>query len=350
MPTRDRLLAALVAALWGANFIAIHLTLEHFPPLFSVALRFVVIAVPTCLFVPLPRVRWYWLVGYGFGFGTAQFGLLFLAIHTGMPAGLASLVLQTSAPFTVLLGALLLREKPRPRQLAGLALAVLGMGVIGWHRAEVAAVLPVLLTVLGALSWAFGNLCNRKALEGNTDGNAALRLTLWMSVVPPLPMFALSAIAEGPSTGWRALGTSVAGGTGWLALGGLAYIVLLGTILGSGLWTALMRRHPAGVVAPFSLLVPVVGMTLAWLLLGERPAVLEVVAGLVVVGGVLLGIPRRGGVAGRSTRIVDGGGDGDAGTQHTAGQVHPAAGTDPPRGVADRRGDRTAAGGDPLGP
>lgn len=284
---RDRLLAVLVAALWGVNFLAIDLGLRQFPPLLFVAARFAVIAIPTVLLVPRPKVRWYWVVGYGLGFGTAQFACLFIAIHIGMPVGLASLVLQASAPFTVLLGALLLRERLRRIQLIGILVAVAGMGLIVWHRAQAAAALPVLLTLLGALGWAIGNLCTRQAKPDDP-----LRLTLWMSVVPPVPMMVLSLLVEGGAADWHAL-ASVNSTTGWTAIGALAYIALLATVLGSGIWATLMRRHPAGVVAPFSLLVPVVGIAVSWLVLGERPAVVELLAGLAVVGGVLLGIPRR---------------------------------------------------------
>jgi O-acetylserine/cysteine efflux transporter len=281
---RDRLLAVSVAAIWGGNFIAIDFGLRHFPPLFFAALRFAVLAVPTVLLVPAPRVEWKWLVGYGLGFGTLQFAFLFIALHIGMPTGLGSLVLQASAPFTVLLGALLLRERISPVQACGIGLAVLGMIVIGWHRAQTAALLPVLLTLCAALGWALGNLCSRKANPPNP-----LHMTLWMSVVPPVPLFALSALTEGPWAGWQAVGTSLTASNGPLALAGLAYIVGLATVLGSGIWTTLMRRHPAGVVAPFSLLVPVLGFTLAWIVLGERPAAVELAAGAVVIGGVLLG-------------------------------------------------------------
>jgi O-acetylserine/cysteine efflux transporter len=287
VPTRDRLLAALVAVLWGCNFLAIHATIEHFPPLFAGALRFFVIAVPTVLLVPWPKVKARWLIGYGLGFGTLQFAFLFVGMDIGMPTGLASLVLQASAPFTVLLGAVLLREKVSLRQFTGITLAVAGMVAIAWHRAEYAALLPVVLTLLGALSWAAGNLCARQAQPQNP-----LHLTLWMSVVPPLPMFTLSMAFEGPTEQWEALSTLGTAG-GLTALGGLAYIVLIGTVVGSGIWTTLMRRNPAGVVAPFSLLAPVVGMTLAFLLLDERPAVVEIVAGVVVVTGVLLGSLQR---------------------------------------------------------
>ncbi|KAA5835998.1 EamA family transporter [Saccharopolyspora hirsuta] len=283
MNPRDRSLAVLVAVLWGANFIALDFGLGHFPPFFFAGLRFAVL-LPLLFFVPRPDVPWKWLLGYGLCFGALQFAFLFVAMNIGMPTGLASLVQQASAPFTVALGALLLRERITPVQIVGILTAVLGMVVIGWHRAQTAALLPMLITVCGAFSWALGNLCARKANPQNP-----LHLTLWISIVPPLPMFALSAAVEGPGAGWDALATVFDSPTGWYALGGLAYTSLLATIIGSGLWTTLMGRYPASRVAPFSLLVPIVGFTTAWLVLDERPHPVELAAGAVVVAGVLLG-------------------------------------------------------------
>lgn len=284
MPVRHRLLAVLVAVLWGVNFLAIHASLEQFPPFFLVALRWLALAVPTLLFVPRPTVAWRWILLYGLGFGILQFTFLYAAMAAGMPAGLASLVLQCSAPFTVLLGALVTREQLTGRRVAGVLVAVAGLGIVGAARSSAAALWPFLLTVLGGLGWAVGNLAVRRARS-----TQPMRLTLWMSVVPPLPMLALSLVVEGPeriadSLRLSSLGTS----RGVLAVLGLAYTCVLATALGTGLWAWLMARHPAGVVAPFSMLVPVTGLTSAWLVLGERPAPLEWVGGAVVVTGVLL--------------------------------------------------------------
>lgn len=286
MPLRHRLLAALVAVTWGLNFPAIHLSLEQFPPFFLVALRWTLIAVPTLLLVPRPRVAWRWLVGYGLGFGVLQFVFLYLAMDTGMPTGLASLVLQSSAPFTVLLAAALLRERLTPRQGLGVAVAVVGLGGIAVHRAGLdggATLLPVVLTLCGGLGWAFGNLCNRQARP-----DSPFRLMLWISVVPPLPMMALALALEGPDR-IRASLTGLTTPTGLAALGGLLFTVLVATLVGSGLWTWLMARHPSSVVAPFSMLVPVVGIGSSWLVLGEPTQPTELLLGLLVVGGVLLG-------------------------------------------------------------
>jgi O-acetylserine/cysteine efflux transporter len=286
VPVSHRLLAVAVAAIWGVNFLAIHASLTQFPPFFLVALRFILIAVPTALLVPRPKVRLRWLVGYGLGFGVAQFTFLYWGMAAGMPTGIASLVLQASGPFTLVLGGLLLRERVRGRQWVGIAIAVVGMVLVGFARAQVAALLPFLLVLAGGLGWAFGNLASRLAQPPNP-----LHLTLWMSVVVPVPMLALSLVFEGP----QQIGAALAGSFSAAAVPawvGLAYTCVIGTAVGSGIWTWLLARHPAGVVAPFSMLVPVVGIATAALVLGEVPGWLELVGGAVVVLGVMVGARR----------------------------------------------------------
>ncbi|WP_067454472.1 EamA family transporter [Nocardia alba] len=292
MTSRDRLFGLTVVVLWGLNFLAIRIGLDHFPPFFFVALRFAVIAIPVLIFIPRPAVRTRWLLLYGTGFGILQFAFLFTAMRTGMPTGLASLVLQSSAPFTVLLGAVLLRERLRPVQVAGLAIAVFGMVIIGADRMANATLLPVLLTLAGGLGWAFGNLGARMA-GADSPGYNPLHLTLWMSVVPVLPMLALSMAVEGPGTGFRAVGAAFSA-DGLPALGALAYIAVLATVCGSGLWTYLMSRYPAGTVAPLSLLVPVVGIGAAWAVLDEQPSAAALIGGAVVIAGAFAATTGRG--------------------------------------------------------
>ncbi len=289
MTTRDRLLGLTVVVLWGLNFIAIRVGLDHFPPFFFAALRFAVMAVPVVLFVKFPRVQMRWFLLYAVGFGFGQFAFLFLAMNLGMPTGLASLVLQTSAPFTVLLGVFFLRERLVPAQILGIAIAVAGIVVIGVDRAGhssigVGIVVPMVLTVLAGLSWAFGNIGSRLAQPDD-----ALRMTLWMSVVPPIPFLALSFATEGPRADLTSL-TTLGSSSGLIALVGLAYVVLLGTIAGSGLWTMLMKRYEASRVAPLSLLVPVVGISAAWLLLGEVPSGVEIAGAALVIAGCAAGV------------------------------------------------------------
>jgi O-acetylserine/cysteine efflux transporter len=287
MLLRHRLLALLVAVCWGVNFPATALALEHFPPLFLVALRFSLIAIPTLVFVPRPDVPFRWLLGVGLGIGTMQFAFLYLGMAAGMPAGLASIVLQASAPFTVIIAGVWLREKISTRQAVGIAVAVLGLAAIAFHRSQIAALLPVLLTLCGALGWAIGNVSTRKAQAPN-----ALHLTLWMSVIPPLPMLAIALVVEGPVR----IGASLATAFTLEALPavlGLLYVVVIATIVGYGIWNGLLKRYPSSTVAPFSMLVPVVGVLASWVAFGELIDLTELVAGAAVVAGVLVASYQR---------------------------------------------------------
>ena len=126
-----------------------------------------------------------------------------------------------------------------------------------------------------------GNICNRRA-----HTTEPIKLTMWMSVVPPVPMFLLSLAVEGPDR----IGDSFHGlatPTGLWAIAGLIYTVVVATIIGSGVWSWLMSRNPAGVVAPFSMLVPVVGMSAAFVVFGERVSIGELCGAVLVIIGVL---------------------------------------------------------------
>ena len=282
MNRRDVLLAAMIAAIWGLNFVAIHFALQQYPPIFLAFLRFALLAIPTLLFIRPPKVPLKWLLLYSLGFGIIQFVFLFLGMHLGMPAGLSSLVLQASAPFTVLLGWAVLKERISRVQWIGLAVALAGMGVIAAYRAQQAALVPLLLVLIGALGWALGNIASRQARP-----DSAFRFLMWMTVIPPLPLLAVSLLVEGPTEVWQAFTTSLTPATLVPNLG-LLYIIVCATIIGQGAWTVLLTRNPSSRVAPFSMLVPVFGILSAWLILDEVPPWIELMGAAGVIVGVLL--------------------------------------------------------------
>ncbi|ASJ75831.1 EamA family transporter [Granulosicoccus antarcticus] len=280
MPNTHRLLALLVAAIWGVNFLAIHASLEQYPPFFLAALRWTLIAIPTLLFIPRPQVPVRYLLGYGIGFGVLQFFFLYWGMAAGMPPGLASLVLQCSAPFTVILAALFTGELLGRTRVVGLALAVAGLTVVGSQRAGVDELWPFTLVILGGLGWAFGNLASRAAKPANP-----LQFTLWMSVVPPLPMLVLAAMWEGTDRIGQSLLTTF--DAPW-AIAGLVYTCVIATVAGSGIWTWLLSRYPASAVAPFSMMVPVFGLGSAAVVLGERINAIEFAGCLMILLGVVV--------------------------------------------------------------
>lgn len=290
MPVRHILLAVAVAAVWGVNFVVIHVGLDSFPPLLFAALRFLAVALPAVFFIQRPPVPVRYVAGVGLFLSAGHFGLLFSAMEAGMPAGLASLVLQLQAAFTVLLAVGLLAERPRPAQLAGVAVALAGIGVIVLGRTAEVPLLALLLTVGAAASWGLGNVITRVAQAPD-----ALALVVWSSLVPPIPLLALSLALEGPAQMRAAVTGADLGGL--LALG---YIVVASTFFGFGVWAWLLRRHEASKVAPFTLLVPVFGITTAWLALGEEPNAAEAAGAIVVLAGLALttgALRRRGGRA-----------------------------------------------------
>ncbi|HEY9291033.1 MAG TPA: EamA family transporter [Microlunatus sp.] len=281
MPLRDRLLALLVVLLWGLNFPATEIALEHFPPMLLVALRWTLLAIPAILFVPRPQVKLRWLLGTGAGIGLLQFAFLYAGMAAGMPSGLASLVLQASAPFTMLLAGFLLRERISRRQAIGICVAVLGLAAIAIYRAQVAALLPVILTLAGALGWAIGNVCSRQARAPKP-----MQLTMWMAVVPPVPMMILSLIFDGPDRIARSF-TTLTDPKAWISVLALLYIAVFAAVIGYGIWNTLLSRNPSSQVAPFSMLVPVIGVLSSWIAFGEGISLVELIAGAAVIGGVL---------------------------------------------------------------
>src|SRR5919204_267032 len=193
MSRRHTALAVVIAAVWGVNFVVIHAGLQHFPPLLFSALRFTFVALPAVFFVGRPGVRWYWVVAVGGSLGVVSFGLLFVGIDQGMPAGLSSLVLQAQVIFTVAFAAVALGERPRRAQLVGAAIALAGLAAIATDRAASAPIVPFVLVIGAAAAWGVANVCTRVAQP--PDG---LALMVWASLVAPLPLLALSFAFDGP--------------------------------------------------------------------------------------------------------------------------------------------------------
>lgn len=280
MSPRDMLLALAVALTWGLSFLAIRWGVDEVPPLLLTALRYLFAAIPAVFFVRRPAVDWRLLVGYGLAIGVGQFGLLFVAIKLGMPAGLSSLVIQLQVFFTILLAGVFFGERPTRWQLVGAATAFGGVAVIAVERFAATAALPLGLTVLAAVSWGLGNTLGKKA--GRID---MLGFVCWSALAAPIPLLAASLLIEGPG----ALPSAVAHLT-WRGIGSIAFMSYVATLFGFGVWGWLLSRHPASQVAPFALFVPVFGIAAGALLLGETITQLEIAGSALVFAGLLLNV------------------------------------------------------------
>ena len=272
---RHALLALAVMAVWGSNFVVIRVGLDHLPPLLFATLRFSLAFLPAALFLKKPDVPWRNLAAYGVLIGAGQFGLLFIAMKGQISPGLASLVVQTQAFFTIGLAMRLTGETVRPFQYAALALAAAGIGVIIWRTDGSATPLGLALVLGAALCWAGGNLVARQTPAVNM-----LSYVVWASLFSIPPLLGLALVFEG----WPAIvaGVRKADALTWAAV---LWQTVGNTLFGYAVWGWLLSRYPTATVAPMSLLVPVFGMAASAVVLHEAlPGWKLAAAGLVMAG------------------------------------------------------------------
>jgi O-acetylserine/cysteine efflux transporter len=280
---RDSLLAALVASIWGFNFVVIDWGMHGVPPLLFAAIRFTVVVVPAVFLVPRPAAPWRTIAAVGVFMSLGQFGFLYVAMAAGLPPGLAALVLQAQVIFTVVIAAGVLRERPSRAQAVGVLIGSAGLVVVAVGRGGHVTVAALALCLLGALSWGIGNVVSRAS--GVTGG---LSLTIWSAVVVPVPLLALSLLVDGPATV-----TSALAGFSWQAVVSTAYTAGLASLVGYGIFNTLLSRNSSASVVPWVLLAPVVAMSSAWLLLDQQPTSAELTGGVVLILGVLVALRPR---------------------------------------------------------
>ena len=280
MLPKDLLLAPVVVIAWGVNFVVIKIGLHGVPPMLLGALRFTLAAFPAVFFIRRPQLSLRWLLAYGLTISFGQFAFLFSAMYVGMPAGLASLVLQAQAFFTLGLASVFLHEQIRAQNMVGLVVAAAGLVLIGMQGGHTMTAAGFLLTLCAAVSWALGNIVTKRV--GKVD---LVGLVVWGSLIPPLPFFALSYLFEGPQQIATALsGISVS------SVLAIVYLAFVATLLGYSLWSRLLSRYPASQVAPFSLLVPIVGLASASLLLGEQLGAAQIAGAAFVMMGLVINV------------------------------------------------------------
>ena len=277
MPFKHLLLALAVVFVWGTNFVVIRWGLDGLPPFLFATLRFAFSALPWLFFIPRPKAPWHKMAAFGVLLGEGQFGLLFLAIRSNISPGLASLVVQLQVFFTIGLSLFFMGEKVRGYQIAGLLLAVAGLGVIGANLNATVTAIGIALVLMAGFFWAGANLVVKSIGRVNM-----LHFVVWSSAFAVPPLFTLSWLLEAPPSAMlqtlqqASLLTWVS--VIWQAVGN--------TLFGFGVWNWLLSHHPAAVVTPLALLVPVFGMSASALALGEPMQPWKLSAGALVMAGL----------------------------------------------------------------
>lgn len=285
MARKDILQALIVVFLWGLNFVWIRIGLNGVPPLLLCVLRFALSAFPAVFFLPKPTISHAKLFSYGFTIFGLQFAFLFTGMHVDMSAGMASLVLQSQAFFTMALAAWFLHERASRWKIIGALISFSGVAMIAWRSGGDVTLAGLAFTLLAALSWGIGNTISKTLGKGGS-----LALVVWGSLYA-LPLLALASLwLEGidrisDSMSNFSFASTIA----------IACIVYLSTYVGYTFWVSLLSRYAAATVAPFTLLVPVFGIFGAAIFLGETVFTGKAIASAIVILGLCFNLFEPGG-------------------------------------------------------
>ena len=271
-----------IVTLWGFAFVPIKWALVDVPPFLLAALRFLFAALPAALFVPRPALPWRTIAAYGLAIGVVQYGLLFLGMQLGMPAGLSSLVIQLQVFVTIGLAVAFTEDRLHRWNIAGALIAVSGVIVLAAYKmadGRGAPLVGFVLVVMAAFAWGAGNVIAKRA-----KGADMFALVVWSSFIPPPILAAISWPVEGRAA-FEALASASA--LTWFSVLFLAWGA---TLFGFSGWNRLLQRYPSPLISPFALLIPVSGLASGALLLGERLSAMQVAGAALVFAGLVINV------------------------------------------------------------
>jgi O-acetylserine/cysteine efflux transporter len=282
----DLALTLAVVAVWGFSFVPIKVGLQEIPPFMLAALRFTLAAVPAVFLVRRPDMPWAGVAAYGLAIGVFQFGLLFLGMRLGMPAGLSSIVIQVQVFFTIGLAVAFAGDRFHRWNALGALVAAAGIVVLGAYKlaSGLSGTLAGFVAILGAaFAWGVGNVIAKRA--GADHDVDAFSLVVWSSLVPPVPLALASFAFEGGPDATLAVASA-----SWLAWACVAFMAWVATLFGFAAWNRLLHTYPTPLISPFALLIPVTGLASGALFLGERLAPMQAVGGALVFAGLAVNV------------------------------------------------------------
>jgi O-acetylserine/cysteine efflux transporter len=280
---RDLALVVVVVTLWGFAFVPIKWALVEVPPLMLAALRFLLAGIPAVFLIARPSMPWTTVVAYGVAIGVLQYGLMFLGMKLGMPAGLSSLVMQLQVYFTIALAVLFAGDRMHRWNVVGALVALGGVALLGYAKLTegvAASFLGFVLLIFGALAWGAGNVIAKRAA-----GVDMVALVVWSSLVPPPILALLSFATEGGAEAFRAVAQA-----SWITWATVLFLAWGATLFGFSVWNRLLHRYPAPLISPFALLIPISGLASGAAFLGERLSAMQAAGVALVFAGLAVNV------------------------------------------------------------
>lgn len=282
MPMRAILAALIVAACWGGNFTATKIAFADFPPFLCLLLRFIgvsIVLAPFALRYPTPRMRDMLVISVTLI--VLQFALIFSAMYMGLSITSVIIATQLGVPFSCMMAAVCFKDYLGPWRSVGMMIAFLGVVVVAGTPNASEHWGAFLLSVAGAFSWCVANIYMKQM-----KAQPVLLLLFWPALLSLVPLGLLSLLFEHDQ--WHAIANAHT--SSWLGIG---YSMVFSSLLGYGLWNWLIKAYPMSQVVPYSLLVPVVGISAGALKFGE-PITAQILLGaaMTIVGVAVISLRR----------------------------------------------------------
>ncbi|WP_419766923.1 EamA family transporter [Arcobacter sp.] len=272
-------LALIVVFIWGVNFSVIKFGLEELPPILFSSLRFFIVAIPAVFFIPFPKTSVWNVLGVGVFLGVLKFSFLFIAMKSDASAGISSLLLQAQVIFTIIFSVIIFKEKVSIAQLIGMLIAFTGFGFFFFHVNSNITLLGLVLILSAAIFWSVSNVIMKQIKDVNL-----LHFMVWVSLIPPLPLFILSCFYESHEPLTLLLNSSV---KTWASV---AYTGYISTLVAFAIWGWLLKNYNSAVVTPFALVIPVVGIVSSNILLNEQLSYIETIGGVLILFGLSISV------------------------------------------------------------
>lgn len=277
-----------VPVLWGGTFIAGRVISAHLPPATAGFIRFVFATLALLVALhfteglrAITRITRRQLLGtMALGAtGIFIYNLLFFTALSVLPAGRTSLIIALNPVVTLLIAAALLGDRLSATRWLGVALALLGVWVVV-TRGDLSQIAQSLgkgeLSMFGAVcAWAVYTLLGRKLLQGLSPVLATLWAAIWGTL-----FLGLLALRDIPHVHAASFTPEV-----WA---GLVFLGVFGTAVAFVWYYEGIRQLGAARTVVFNNLVPIFGVLLGWLILGEALSVSLLLGGVMAVGGVFL--------------------------------------------------------------
>jgi drug/metabolite transporter (DMT)-like permease len=276
-----------VPAIWGGTFVAGKHVVATFSALMGSFERYVIacIALLIAAFVlegGLPRLtRQQWFATFVLGLlGVFAYNLFFMGALERLPASRAALIIALNPVITITISSFVLKERLTPRRWIGVAIALIGVWIVISHGDIISITsagvgLGELFMLCAVTSWALYTIIGRKVLTGLSPiaatNYAALFGTLMLGLVAARDFDALHAAQFD-----------------WKMIAALLYLGVAGTALAFVWYYMSIRKFGASVASIFNNLVPVFGVAIAVVVLGEPLLPSMLVGGAVAIVGVLM--------------------------------------------------------------